>query len=91
MMVCPTINVSEVSLVRTACYNRRFSYAENSEQNFFEFEGELNWLLDPSNAATVSAMGQNGIKYVDENYSWKEIVRGYTELCQKVIDRSSVR
>ena len=60
-------------------------------RNFFEFEGELNWLLDPSNAATVSAMGQNGIKYVDENYSWKEIVRGYTELCQKVIDRSSVR
>ena len=54
-------------------------------KNYLEFEGELNWFSDPQNEADIKAMGQNGLAYIRENYSWEEIVRGYTKLCSEVI------
>ena len=56
-------------------------------RNYFEFESELLWLLDPSNQGKVAAMGTNGIRYVEEDYSWTEIVNGYTRLCEKIIKK----
>ncbi|MCQ2467307.1 MAG: glycosyltransferase [Clostridia bacterium] len=54
-------------------------------KNYFEFEGELNYMLDPANEEVVSKMGENGLDYIANNYSWEEIVRGYEELCKKII------
>ena len=50
--------------------------------NYFEFEGELNYLLNPANAETVEQMKENAKHYVDENYQWNAI----TERLQKLIE-----
>ena len=58
-------------------------------KNYLEFEGELNWFSDPQNEESIRAMGQNGLAYIRDNYSWEEIVKGYTKLCSRVISSSS--
>ena len=50
--------------------------------DYFEFEGELNYLLNPANAETVEQMKENAKHYVDENYQWNAI----TERLQKLIE-----
>lgn len=39
---------------------------------YYEFEGCMDYLL--SHEAECALMGENGIRYVDTNYSWKNIV-----------------
>lgn len=39
---------------------------------YYEFEGCTDYLLSHEKECTI--MGENGIKYVDDNYSWKNIV-----------------
>lgn len=39
---------------------------------YYEFEGCMDYLL--SHKAECALMGENGIRYVDTNYSWKNIV-----------------
>ena len=39
---------------------------------YYEFEGCIDYLL--SHEDECRAMGENGVKYVDTNYSWKNIV-----------------
>lgn len=50
--------------------------------DFFEFEGELNWLLNPANEESVEQLKNNAKRYVDENYQWTVIcerLRGLIE------------
>lgn len=56
-------------------------------KNYFEFEGQMNFMTDPANSSVVSKMGENGLAYIARDYSWKEIVRGYEELCKKIIKK----
>ena len=50
--------------------------------NYGEFEGGLNYLLNPANAEIVAQMKANAKRYVDENYQWDAIcarLRGLIE------------
>lgn len=51
-------------------------------QNYFEFEGEVNYILDHPDE--VSIMKENAKKYVDENYQWDVIVARLSELIKGV-------
>ena len=51
-------------------------------QNYFEFEGEVNYILDHPDE--VSTMKENAKKYVDENYQWDVIVERLSELIEGV-------
>lgn len=53
--------------------------------NYFEFEGELNYLLNPANAETVEQMKENAKHYVDENYQWSAITERLRRLIEEVI------
>ena len=52
--------------------------------DYFEFEGELNYLLNPRNAGTVAAMKTNAKRYVDENYQWDTIISRARGMIEKV-------
>ena len=52
--------------------------------DYFEFEGELNYLLNPRNAGTVAAMKANAKRYVDENYQWDAIISRVRGMIEKV-------
>lgn len=51
-------------------------------QNYFEFEGEVKYILDHPDE--VSIMKDNAKKYVDENYQWDVIVERLSELIEGV-------
>lgn len=52
--------------------------------DYFEFEGELNYLLNPVNAETVDQMKENAKLYVDENYQWNAIIQRLHGLIENV-------
>ncbi len=69
-------------LVHGACAVTRH-FAITSEgglyfENYFEFEGALRYLLEHPQMA--DQMGQNGRKFVLENFSWEKIVEKYCRL-----------
>ena len=51
---------------------------------YFEFEGCVDYLL--THEDIVQGMGENGKKYVDSDYSWEELVRGYENLIGRVLE-----
>ena len=53
-------------------------------QNYFEFEGEINYLLQHEEIRR--RMGENGIAYVKENYQWESICRRLSELIEQVAE-----
>ena len=73
-------------LVHEACpVTRNFASESNGGLYFgsyFEFEGCTDYLL--SHADTASAMGQNGRKYVLENFDWDVIVQKYISFFSKL-------
>lgn len=54
--------------------------------NYFEFEGELNYLLNPANLEIVEWMKDNAKRYVDKNYQWDAICERLHGLIEKVTD-----
>lgn len=50
--------------------------------NYFEFEGEINFILEHSRE--VEAMCVNAKKYVDENYNWDVITDRLTQLIENM-------
>ncbi len=59
-------------------------------KNYFEFEGAVNLLTNPSNGKELaSKMGENGKRYVENDYSWKKIVEGYERLCNVIVENQS--
>lgn len=55
-------------------------------KDYFEFEGCLNFLLQ--NRETADKMGDNGRKYVMENFTWDVIVRKYRSFLANEINTS---
>ena len=53
---------------------------------YLEFEGCVNYLL--SHDAEVAAMGDNGVAYVDRDYSWSAICEGWDQLIRKVYENT---
>lgn len=51
--------------------------------NYPEFEHCVNYILENPDAA--SQMGENGCKYVKENFDWKVVIKKYTEFFEEVI------
>lgn len=51
-------------------------------ENFYEFEGALNYMLN--NKKAYEMMCENGKKYIDENYQWDIILRKISGLIEKV-------
>ena len=49
--------------------------------NYFEFEACVNYILE--HKETAAAMGENGCKFVKENFSWSTIVRRYKEFFEQ--------
>lgn len=54
---------------------------------FLEFEGCVDYLL--THEAEVARMGDNGVTYVDNDYSWEKICEGWDKLISRVHDGSS--
>lgn len=50
--------------------------------DYYEFEGCVNYMLE--HPEEMSAMGRNGRRYIDENYTWSEIVKGYERLIEQI-------
>lgn len=50
--------------------------------NYFEFEGEINYLL--GHPEVVSIMNDNAKKYVDENYQWDVIVERLAGMIERI-------
>lgn len=57
-------------------------------QNYFEFEGEINYLLQHEDIRRQ--MGENGITYVKENYQWESICRRLGELIEQVAEEGQL-
>ena len=51
-------------------------------RNYFEFEGCLNYMLN--NPTKAAEMGENGKKYVDNNYTWDVIVEKFRIMIEKM-------
>ena len=51
-------------------------------RNYFEFEGCLNYILN--NPEEAKAMGENGKKYVDNNYTWTVIIDKFKTMIETV-------
>ena len=49
-------------------------------RNYFEFEGAVDYLLEHPREYEI--MGNNGKKYVDENYRWEQIIKKVTDLIE---------
>lgn len=49
--------------------------------NFYEFEGAVNFYL--RNSGTCDLMGANGIRYVNDNYSWEGIISRLDDIVRR--------
>ena len=66
------------------------NFARESEgglyfEDYFEFEGCTNYLLN--HKETANRMGQNGREYVIRNFDWNVITRRYREFFEKIEKR----
>ncbi|NCD02751.1 MAG: glycosyltransferase family 1 protein [Clostridia bacterium] len=50
--------------------------------NYFEFEGQVNYYLE--HLETADAMGENGRKFVLENFDWDIVTRKYREFFEEL-------
>ncbi len=55
--------------------------------NYFDFEGEVAFLLNSKNNETVSQMIANAKSYVNENYQWNAIVSRLRNLIEEVASK----
>lgn len=75
----PVILNEECDVLKAHCIK---SNAGLYYRNYFEFEGELNYLLNNPNISKV--MGENGKKYVDDNYRWDIIIEKLLKMIEYV-------
>lgn len=52
-------------------------------KNYYEFEGCTNYLL--THEEERKQMGENGVRYVDENYTWDKIVKRFVDIVEQVV------
>lgn len=76
IVVLEALKLRRPALVTAGCNvlvgHCRRSNAALYYNGYYEFEGCIDYLL--SHEDECRAMGENGVKYVDTNYSWKNIV-----------------
>lgn len=58
-------------------------------RNYFEFEACLNYILD--HPETTRLMGDNGYRYVEENYRWDKIIDRLCDMVEMVAHRFDLR
>ena len=54
--------------------------------NYFEFEAALDYLL--MNPDVCKEMGENGFRYVRDNYDWGNVIENVEKLIERVAERS---
>lgn len=90
MVVLEAMSVKKPVLVHANCEVVKSHCTKSNGglyyQNYFEFEGCLNWLL--SDKALCEGMGENGSEYVAENYCWESIEKRLRNMIDCVGDRT---
>lgn len=56
--------------------------------NYFEFEGALNYILNHNEA--YSQMSENGLRFVLNNYSWERIINNVSSLIEEVASLANI-
>lgn len=56
--------------------------------NYFEYEGEINWLM--SHACEKLLIEKNAKRYVDENYRWDVIMKKYDNVIEYVAQKNRI-
>lgn len=73
-------------LVNSECaVTKNFALESNGGlyfNNYFEFEGAVNYILSHKNKAAI--MGDNGKRYVKEHFAWDRLVENYIKFFTKV-------
>lgn len=73
----PVIVNGKCEVLKGHCVRSNAGFYYNT---YFEFEGELNYLL--SHRPEAGKMGENGKAYVEQDYTWEKIIPRF----QKIID-----
>ncbi len=88
MVVLEAMSVRTNVMVNGACTVLRGHCTKSNGafyyNDFFEFEGELNYLLNPKNAEVVAQMKENAKAYVDEYYQWDSITQRLHNLIKEI-------
>ena len=91
MVVLEAMSVRTNVMVNGACTVLRGHCTKSNGafyyNDFFEFEGELNYLLNPKNAEVVAQMKENAKAYVDEYYQWDAITQKLHNLIEEICSR----
>lgn len=75
----PVVVNGKCPVLREHCVKSNAAFYYN---NYFEFEGEINYIV--SNQEKMSVLIENGMKYVDKNYNWDTIVQKFNKLVDGV-------
>lgn len=75
----PVIVNGKCPVLKAHCIKSNGAFYYN---NYYEFEGELNYLY--SHEEVVNAMLDNGVKYVEENYTWDKITGKLCKLIEEI-------
>jgi len=86
MVVLEAMSVKKTVLVNGKCDVLREHCIKSNGglyyTNYYEYEGCMNYLSD--NYELICKLGENGKKYVNENYAWKKIEERLSEMITKV-------
>ena len=52
-------------------------------KSFYEFEGCVNYMMEHEEETII--MGENGKRYVDENYKWEAIISRFSDIVEQVV------
>jgi len=55
--------------------------------NYNEFEACINLLI--SNKVLVECMGKNGVKYIQDNYLWRNVIKKFSDIIDEALNRNS--
>ncbi len=75
----PVIVNGKCPVLKAHCIKSNGAFYYN---NYYEFEGELNYLY--SHEDIVNTMLDNGVKYVEENYTWDKITGKLCKLIEEI-------
>ena len=78
IMGIPVIVNGKCNVLKGHCFK---SNAGLYFENYFEFEKSVNFLKN--NESVYKEMGQNGVKYVEENYDWEIILGKIIKLIER--------
>lgn len=77
-------------LVHKKCdVTKRFAIEANGGlyfDNYFEFEGSVNYLI--RNPEQARLMGQNGKRFVKENFAWSTVINKYIQFFERLITQN---